>query len=136
METYGSVPLAVVLAMLALAGSREKTRALGFRAADALCVDLHCLVVGERVEVSRKRVRGREREDTCLAQASLQPSTGFSFKLRKEAVGRWQCTSCYGEGVEAEFIECLVGHPAKSFIHIHTIHPSAFQIIQWLGLHY
>ncbi|KAJ7337624.1 hypothetical protein DFH08DRAFT_812946 [Mycena albidolilacea] len=31
---------------------------------------------------------------------------GRSFKLCKEAIGRWQCTSHYGKGVEAEFIEC------------------------------
>ncbi|KAJ7325589.1 hypothetical protein DFH08DRAFT_1028519 [Mycena albidolilacea] len=42
---------------------------------------------------------------TCLAQASPRPSAGSSFKLREEAVGRWQCSSRYGKGVEAEFIE-------------------------------
>jgi hypothetical protein len=46
-ETYDSVPLAAVLAMLALAGSGEKTRVVGFGAADAPRVDLHRLVVGE-----------------------------------------------------------------------------------------
>ncbi|KAJ7793946.1 hypothetical protein B0H14DRAFT_3159326 [Mycena olivaceomarginata] len=54
------------------------------------------------------RYRKREessREDTCLAQASPQPSAGSSFKLREEAVGRWQCSSRYGKRVEAEFIE-------------------------------
>jgi hypothetical protein len=97
--------------MLALVGSKEETQALGFGAADALHVDSHCVMVSdnrhldlERVEVSQKRVE-EEREDTLLAQASLQPSTGSSFKLREEAVSRWQCSSRYGKGAEAEFIE-------------------------------
>jgi hypothetical protein len=102
--------------MLALAGSGEKTRVVWFGAADAPCVDLHCLVVGEqrhldleRVEVSQEGER--KREDACLAQASLRPSTGSSFKLHEEAVGRWQYTSRYGKGVEAEFIECIADQP-------------------------
>ncbi|KAJ7806648.1 hypothetical protein B0H14DRAFT_3152849 [Mycena olivaceomarginata] len=90
--------------------------ALGFGAADAPHIDFHRVKVGEKsglgVEVSQKRV-GEEnsREDTCLAQASPRPSAGSSFKLREEAVGRWQCSSRYGKGVEAEFIEWIDGHP-------------------------
>ncbi|KAJ7701642.1 hypothetical protein B0H14DRAFT_2648355 [Mycena olivaceomarginata] len=62
-EMYDGVPLATALAMLALAGSREKTRALRFGAADARHINLHCLVVREQrhldlrgLRVSQKRV--------------------------------------------------------------------------------
>ncbi|KAJ6583407.1 hypothetical protein DFH09DRAFT_1075827 [Mycena vulgaris] len=33
-------------------------------------------------------------------------------------------------------INGLVGHPAKSFVRTRSIHPSAFQIIQWIELQY
>ncbi|KAJ7728858.1 hypothetical protein B0H14DRAFT_2640566 [Mycena olivaceomarginata] len=112
-ETYNGVPLAAVLAMLALAGSGEETQALGFGAADVPHVDFHRVVVGEkrhldlqRVEVSQKRVGEEERGRTLVWRKRHHGrSPAPVFKLREEAVGRWQCSSRYGKGAEAEFIE-------------------------------
>ncbi|KAJ7321307.1 hypothetical protein DFH08DRAFT_1033919 [Mycena albidolilacea] len=68
-----------------------------------------------RVEGVAKEGGGREREDACLLQASLRPSTGCSFKLREEAVGRWQCTSRYAQKLSDPNIIRLIPNPARLY---------------------
>jgi hypothetical protein len=108
--THCSIPLAVVDARLALAGSWEEAGAGGFGAGNTQHVDIHCVVVGEEGHCRgiagglRLVEGGRERTFVwCVLQL------GFSFKLRYEAVGRGRCPSQKESGAEAVCLECLIG---------------------------
>jgi hypothetical protein len=89
--TYRGIPLAVIGARLALAGSRKETNTGGVRAENAPCVDVHEMVGVLQME---------EEGGSCLVCLTRR------FKLRWEAVGRWRCLSQKGLGAEAVCIEC------------------------------
>jgi hypothetical protein len=85
------VSLAAVGTRIALAVSREETRIGGLQAGNTLCVDVHELVVVERV--SRGccgRCRWKEERGHLFG---VRLSLASRFKLRWEAVSRGQCPS-------------------------------------------